>query len=99
MFEIIDDLWNKARLLYSCPYYPGSPIFPSFASYCSGNYLTLPERNDIDNAYKSYLKSLLNYEIITNDNRKEIKQYKIEEQEAKSIYTKNLIHIQLYQRN
>ncbi|KAI9301766.1 hypothetical protein BJ944DRAFT_252056 [Cunninghamella echinulata] len=92
LYEIMDDLWDKARLLYACSWFTKSPIIPSFASQLDNNYLNIIEKDNKDYAYEIYSYDLLdtlghdNYMLFLSENSV---------MENESIYTENIIAIQL----
>lgn len=47
LYQITDDLWDKARLLLVYSIHIDKPIFPSFATY-NDLHLHLAEKDDID---------------------------------------------------
>ncbi|KAI9300972.1 hypothetical protein BJ944DRAFT_14180 [Cunninghamella echinulata] len=97
LYELMDDLWDKARLLYACSHFDiGLPILPSYASQCNGDYLYLNEKDKAGVAYEVYSAYVLSfgykmygsYDITRQilDNTKK---------EFGSIYTDNILTIQL----
>ncbi|CAO3638429.1 unnamed protein product [Cunninghamella blakesleeana] len=102
LYEIMDDLWDKAKLLYLCSRSHDGPILPSFASHCIVDELTFIEKYDYDNTtYKEFEKDLLD-RIGKYKGRKEEAQIKqlINEYiiNSKSIWTENLANIQFKQQ-
>ncbi|CAO3653155.1 unnamed protein product [Cunninghamella echinulata] len=103
LYEIMDDLWDKARLLYACTQFTvTSSLFLSFASRYHPGYLQLIEKEDMDYANKEYSNDLLNFanDMLKNDSY--IQQHHIldnKEKEYGSIYTENLTDIQLDPHN
>ncbi|KAI9303377.1 hypothetical protein BJ944DRAFT_268526 [Cunninghamella echinulata] len=60
LYEIMDDLWDKARLLHACSRSRNSPIIPSYASQYNYQDLFLLEKHLIDNTnfHLEYAKSI-----------------------------------------
>ncbi|CAO3651678.1 unnamed protein product [Cunninghamella blakesleeana] len=89
LYEILDDdgdLWDKARLLFSCRIYQDKPIIPTFATF-HNLYFTIGEIDDIDGD----LNFAMHYFSGFKDATTYIKHCKKEE---KTIYQPNLIDIQ-----
>ncbi|CAO3654066.1 unnamed protein product [Cunninghamella echinulata] len=104
LYEMMDDLWDKATLLYACSWSINSPILPSYVSQFFSDYLCLFEKENADIAYEIYLTQLKEIamdifgnnasieHIINNKNNKKSK--------YPSLYTENLtnIHLDPHQR-
>ncbi|CAO3653159.1 unnamed protein product [Cunninghamella echinulata] len=92
LYEIMDDLWDKARLLYACSWFMKSPIIPSFASQSDYNYLNLIEKDNKGYAYEIYSNDLL--DILGHNDYMQL----LSDNSALRnglIYTENLMSIQL----
>ncbi|CAO3635736.1 unnamed protein product [Cunninghamella blakesleeana] len=61
LFEIMDDLWDKARLLYACSMNNETTFLPSFASQYQPEYLTIMELDHPEKAHKYYSEFLLSH--------------------------------------
>ncbi|CAO3637556.1 unnamed protein product [Cunninghamella blakesleeana] len=62
LYEIMDDLWDKATLLYACSKYHEDSILPSFSSYYNMDKLKIVEKCNHDNiAYKAFEEKQLEY--------------------------------------
>ncbi|CAO3637862.1 unnamed protein product [Cunninghamella blakesleeana] len=98
LYEIMDDLWDKAILLYACSSYSDDYILPTFAKHSSIYNLEIIERADHRSvAYKefetmllSYIKSYMDEEIVEQIEQL-INDYKTN---SKTIWTENLTIIQ-----
>ncbi|CAO3630823.1 unnamed protein product [Cunninghamella blakesleeana] len=100
LYEIMD-LWDKAYLLGTCSNNYSNPILiPTFATLYSMNSSDLFEKNNCDLAYKIYKEAMLNNINAEENERKRIEQY-IENYKIEngSIYTENLVNIQLRHYN
>ncbi|CAO3653395.1 unnamed protein product [Cunninghamella echinulata] len=97
LYELMDDLWDKARLLYACSHFDiGLPILPSYASQCNGDYLYLNEKDNAHIAYETYLAYILSfcYKMYGNyDSARQLLDNT--KKEFESIYTDNILTIQL----
>ncbi|CAO3637990.1 unnamed protein product [Cunninghamella blakesleeana] len=97
LYEMMDDLWDKARLLYTCSriIIGDNFILPSFASYDNMDFQKLVEIDDMNAAYDKYGQRLLN--DIPNEKEKDRIQQLINEYKMnfKPIWTENLTSIQL----
>lgn len=94
LYDIIDDLWVKARLLYTCSLYIGDPILPSFAIYYFPYYFNEIDNVDYDLELALYYlsKFIINTSGKNSKNTKDyIKDFKME---FGSLFKQNLIDIQ-----
>ncbi|KAI9305184.1 hypothetical protein BJ944DRAFT_265637 [Cunninghamella echinulata] len=103
LYEIMDNIWDKARLLRGCVPHKANNlnIFPSFASRQDMTYFRIMELDDIAYANEKLSVELIYYEKDVKGNTKKkiitaieenIKKYLLEHG---SIYTENLTSIQL----
>ncbi|KAI9301090.1 hypothetical protein BJ944DRAFT_239544 [Cunninghamella echinulata] len=96
LYEIMDDVWDKARLLYACSNYHHKLIIsPSYASQYDGNYLGLIEKDNDEFAFERYLVILSNYVLETDGKREYIDYIKSNKTEFGPLFTENLIDIRL----
>ncbi|CAO3653218.1 unnamed protein product [Cunninghamella echinulata] len=103
LYEIMDDLWDKAVLLQSCSPFKSPPILPSFACHTDINYLFLIEKDNLKYTYESYLSELEDYAFEKFGNDDSIQQYILDDNDSNekiellssSLYTENLMDIQL----
>ncbi|CAO3652478.1 unnamed protein product [Cunninghamella blakesleeana] len=96
MFEA-DDLWNKARLLYSSSYYLGRPALPSFATNYQ-SHLVCIEVDDTDFTSSLHIDYLLRFKVNIDGNHfKNAKEYITEYvMKSGSIFKQNLIDIKYH---
>ncbi|KAI9305904.1 hypothetical protein BJ944DRAFT_287451 [Cunninghamella echinulata] len=103
LYELLDDLWDKARLLNACTIGLSSlPILPSYASKYDKIHLTIYEKDLEDFAYDYYESELKKHSInmfgnddsiqrILNNNESDNNKKK----DVSTIFTENLTGIQL----
>ncbi|CAO3653425.1 unnamed protein product [Cunninghamella echinulata] len=100
LYELMDDLWDKARLLFSCSCSINMPILPSFASYHDETYLFIYEKENPSEAYQRYYSELKNnaYKLFGDHNfiQEELEN---NEMDGWSFYTENLTDIHLNPRH
>ncbi|KAI9300523.1 hypothetical protein BJ944DRAFT_291634 [Cunninghamella echinulata] len=101
LYEIMDDLWDKAKLLHACSVIINLPILPSYASQFDTTCLYLYEKEDIDQAYDAYSSELSKLAIKTFGNDNFVRQYLLDNKKGYglSLYTENLTYIQLKVRH
>ncbi|CAO3615620.1 unnamed protein product [Cunninghamella echinulata] len=90
LFAIMDNLWDKARLLHACSTHAFKTlILPTFASYYSESGMYLYERHNLELAYERYFHNLSNYILKKNNNNNNNKDDKDNEEyiKLKNIYT------------
>ncbi|CAO3652938.1 unnamed protein product [Cunninghamella echinulata] len=95
LYEIMDDLWDKARLLYACSKLIDLPTFPSYANRHRGDLLLI-EKDAVDIAYKEYSTTLSECAIKKFGNDDCVQQVIMN---CGLIYTENLIDVQLNPRH
>ncbi|CAO3653753.1 unnamed protein product [Cunninghamella echinulata] len=103
LYELMDDLWDKARLLNACTMSISNlPILPSYASKYNEVHLTIYEKEG-DIGYEFYLDELENHsnkmfgnvdyiQQILDNNENDNNNNK---KDVSSLYTENLTDIQL----
>ncbi|CAO3653771.1 unnamed protein product [Cunninghamella echinulata] len=96
LYELMDDVWDKAKLLRACSHFTSFPILPSYASFNDSELIYLYEKDNIDLAYEDYSADLLKYAFDKFGNVDSVK-YMLDNINNKKelIYTENLITIQL----
>ncbi|KAI9305986.1 hypothetical protein BJ944DRAFT_248594 [Cunninghamella echinulata] len=97
LYELMDDLWDKATLLYACSWSINSPILPSYASQFYSDYLCLFEMENTEIAYDIYLTQLKEISMDTFGNSTFIQHIINNNKKTKypSLYTENLTNIHL----
>ncbi|CAO3653320.1 unnamed protein product [Cunninghamella echinulata] len=103
LYEFMDNLWDKAALLYACSHHSHQQqqqkkrviILPSYASQHNCQYLHLIEEGNPELAYERYLSDLMNYgaKMFGNDDGT-LQHILYNGNKFGSLYNKNLKDIQ-----
>ncbi|CAO3610531.1 unnamed protein product [Cunninghamella blakesleeana] len=94
VFEIVDDLWEKARLLYACSK-SKIPAFPTFADGYSRDFIVIRELDDPELAHRLCSSSLLSAILKMNGNKMDDEYKNIKKMTSGSLLIENLKDITL----